>query len=176
MTKIVQIGDTVLRKIADEVPVSEISSAKIQKILTDMKDALDAEPDGAALAAPQIGVPLRIFIISSRVFGPESSHKASQKEPRYVYINPVIVKRSGKKMLMDEGCLSVRGKYGTIKRSKNATVEAYDEFGNKFTRGAGGLLAQAYQHECDHLEGRLFIDGANEVWNVAHHDHTQTEE
>jgi len=68
--------------------------------------------------------------------------------------------------VVDEGCLSVRGIYGNIERSKNATIKAYDENGNKFVRGAGGLLAQAFQHECDHLEGTLFIDNAKETWKV----------
>lgn len=172
MAEIVQIGHKVLREVAQEVPVSEIQSPEIQKILLDMKTALDAEPDGAALAAPQIGLALRIFILSEKVFGPQSSHEASSKDPHFVYINPVITKKAGKKILLDEGCLSVRGKYGNIKRSTHATIEAYDEFGQKFTRGAGGLLAQAFQHECDHLEGKLFIDTAKDVWYVAPPDRT----
>lgn len=166
MKKIVQVGDAVLRKKAQEVPVSEITSPKIQGILEDMRKALEGAPDGAALAAPQIGVSLRIFILAKKVFGPDSAHEAASKDPHFVYINPVIKKKSGKKILMDEGCLSVRGRYGNIKRSTHATIEAYDEFGQKFTRGAGGLLAQAFQHECDHLEGMLFVDGAKETWLV----------
>ncbi len=166
MCKIVQIGDDVLRQKAEEVSLSDIGGTKIKKVLADMKKALDIEPDGAALAAPQIGVPLRMFILSSRVFGPDSERGSSGTPIPLVYINPVIIKKSGKKTLMDEGCLSVRGKYGNVKRSKNATVEAYDEYGNKFTRGAGGLLAQAFQHECDHLDGALFIDKAEDVWEV----------
>jgi peptide deformylase len=167
MCKIVQLGEhDALRQKAKEIPVSEINTPKVQKILADMKDALDGEPDGAALAAPQIGLPLRIFILSEKVFGPESKHEAAGKNIPLVYINPVIIKRSAKKAVVDEGCLSVRGKYGNIERSKNAIVEAYDEKGNKFTRGAGGLLAQAFQHECDHLDGVLFVDNAVETWDV----------
>jgi len=166
MKEVVQVGHKVLRQVAEEVPVEEILSQKIQNILKEMKESLDAEPDGAALAAPQIGLPLRIFILSSKIFGKDSEHSAASKDPHLVYINPVIKKCSGKKKLMDEGCLSVRGKYGNIKRSKNATIEAYDEHGKKFVRGAGGLLAQAFQHECDHLEGMLFIDEAEGIWEV----------
>ncbi|KKS85385.1 MAG: hypothetical protein UV60_C0008G0007 [Parcubacteria group bacterium GW2011_GWA2_43_11] len=172
MSKIVQIGDTVLRQVAEEIPVSDITGTKIQRILKDMKDTLDAEPDGAALAAPQIGLPLRIFILSTKVFGPESAHAIVGRDSHYVFINPVIVKKSGKKTLMDEGCLSVRGKYGNIKRSTHATIEAYDERGVKFRRGSGGLLAQAFQHECDHLEGKLFIDRALDMWHVKQSDQT----
>ncbi len=166
MRKIVQVGNEVLRQVAKEVPVNEIGSEKIQGIITDMKDTLDSERDGAALAAPQIAVSLRIFILATSVFGHDGPHEVSAKNPHLVFINPVIIKRSKKLATVDEGCLSVRGKYGNIMRSKNATIEAYDEHGNKFIRGAGGLLAQAFQHECDHLDGTLFTDNAKEVWEV----------
>ena len=165
---VVQIGEKVLRTVAQEIPLEEIRGDKIQSILKAMKEALDTEPDGAALAAPQIGVPLRIFILSKRVFTAHSdSEKGIAKEcSNLVYINPVIQKRSRTKRAMDEGCLSVRGKYGTIVRSTNITIEAYDEHGVKFSRGAGGLMAQAFQHETDHLNGTLFIDNAKDVWEV----------
>jgi peptide deformylase len=166
MKDIVQTGAPVLRTTADEVSPVDMTSPRIRAILADMKEVLDAEPDGAALAAPQIGVPLRIFIISERVFGATSEHEEASKDPHFVFINPVIVKRSRKKEILDEGCLSVRGKYGHVERCTNITVEAYDEHGTRFKRGAGGLLAQAFQHEIDHLEGTLFIDKATEVWDV----------
>ncbi len=171
MPTIVQKGHPVLREKAREVVATEFGSDKLKNILADMKAALDAEPDGAALAAPQIGLPLRIFIISERVF---SHHPDTEKEPKkqhLIYINPVLVRRAREKQLMEEGCLSVRGKYGKIARSVRATVRAYDEHGKPFTRGASGLLAQAFQHECDHLDGTLFIDNAADVWDVPHeHD------
>jgi len=166
MQEIVQTGTKVLRAIAAEVPNADIGSARLNAILADMKEALDAEPDGAALAAPQIGVSLRIFIISERVFGATSEHEEASKDPHFVFINPKIVKRSRKKEQMDEGCLSVRGKYGHVVRATNITVEALDESGKLFRRGAGGLLAQAFQHEIDHLDGTLFIDKATELWDV----------
>lgn len=166
MKPIVQKDDPVLRGTAANVPVEEITSPKIQSVLKDMKEALDAEDDGAALAAPQIAVPLRIFILSERVFGPASSHEAASRDPHLVFINPKIVKCSKRRHVVDEGCLSVRGKYGTIERATNVTIEAYDEHGKKFRRDAGGLMAQAFQHETDHLDGTLFIDGAKELWDV----------
>jgi peptide deformylase len=166
MSPIVQVGESVLRRKADEVPVTDITSPAIQNILKDMEEVLLNEPDGAALAAPQIGVPLRIFVLSRRVFAEDSTHEAASKDPHFVFINPVIIKRSKHKKQLDEGCLSVRGRYGTIVRNSNVTVRAFDEHGHPFTRGAGGLLAQAFQHECDHLEGVLFIDKAKETWEV----------
>jgi peptide deformylase len=165
---IVQVGEKVLRTVAQEIPITEIRGEKIQSILKMMKETLSAEPDGAALAAPQVGLPLRIFILAERVFTPHTQDETEgpKKGPNLVYINPVIRKRSKTKRAMDEGCLSVRGKYGTIVRSTNVTIEAYDEHGVKFTRGAGGLMAQAFQHETDHLNGALFIDTAQDVWEV----------
>lgn len=166
MKPIVQNGNPVLRSTAEPVPTKDIPTERIQSILRDMRDALDREPDGAALAAPQIGVPLRIFIISERVFGSDSDHPEASRDPHFVFINPKIVRVSRRSKAVDEGCLSVRGRYGTIVRHTNATVEAYDEHGNQFTRGAGGLLAQAFQHECDHLDGTLFIDNADKLWDI----------
>lgn len=166
MKQVVQVGNTVLRQTAAEVPVADITGTYIQGILKDMEKTLDAEPDGAALAAPQIGVSLRIFMLSRRVFAEDSTHEAAAKDPHFVFINPAIIKRSKYKKRLEEGCLSVRGKYGTIMRHANVTVRAYDEHGTLFTRGAGGLLAQAFQHECDHLDGRLFIDNATDLWDT----------
>jgi peptide deformylase len=166
MSTIVQVGNPVLRQQAAEVPVADIVTPHIQSIIADMERTVAHEPDGAALAAPQIGVPLRIFVLSRRVFSSESEHEAASNDPHFVFINPVIIKRSKRKVSLDEGCLSVRGRYGTIVRNSNVTVRAYDEHGQLFTRGAGGLLAQAFQHECDHLDGTLFIDGAKETWEV----------
>jgi len=166
MKTIVQSGEPVLRAVAHEVPLADITSLRIKKVLTDMQNVLDAEPDGAALAAPQIGVPLRIFVLSRRVFAHDSTHTAASKDPHFVFINPTIIKRSKRRVPLEEGCLSVRGTYGSIERHANVTVRAYDEGGNLFTRGAGGLLAQAFQHECDHLDGTLFTDHALKVWSV----------
>jgi peptide deformylase len=169
--KITQKGEPVLREIAKEVELDKISSSKIQKILADMKTALAEQEDGVAIAAPQIGVPLRIFVVSKRadiiMKGIEKiTQEEMEKLPDSVYINPEIIKISRQKMVMDEGCLSVRYLYGQVKRAEKATITAYDENGKKFTRGGSGLLAQIYQHEIDHLNGVLFIDKASDVVEV----------
>jgi len=160
---IVQIGHPVLRERAQEVPIEEITSPRIQSILKRMKEILAAEPHGAALAAPQIGVPLRIFVVSHRILEQKEGGPPPQD---LVCINPRIIKLARKKVRMDEGCLSVRGVYGYALRSPRATVEAYNERGERFVRGAGGILAQAFQHEIDHLNGILFVDHALELWEV----------
>jgi len=184
MKKIIQKENKVLRGISKTVPIDEIKSLKIQKILTDMKEALEYQEDGVAIAAPQIDVPLRIFVVSHRAFdihggtdsgetekvGPFSSEKGptfSEAKPEdLVFINPEIVKLSKKTEWLEEGCLSVRWLYGNVRRSTNATVRAYNEKGEQFTRGAGGLLAQIFQHEIDHLNGILFIDKAEDIEEI----------
>jgi peptide deformylase len=163
MLEIVQNPNTTLRKKAKEVPIKDIKSPKIKAVLKKMSIALDKEEHGAALAAPQIGESLRIFIVSGKLMTKAKDVEAKIL-PDQIYINPVITKLSKKKKKMDEGCLSVRSKYGQVTRSLNATIEAYSESGEKFTRGAGGLLAQIFQHEVDHLNGILFIDKAENLW------------
>lgn len=173
MVKIVQKDDPVLRKIAKEVPIDEIGSKKIQKIIQDMQTALDSCDDGVAIAAPQIGIPLRIFMVSPKAFLKETEVLTNievKKLKHPVFINPKILKLSSKTAKMDEGCLSVRGIFGKVRRSEKATIEAYDETGKKFTRGASGLLAEIFQHEIEHLEGILFIDSAKELYQILNDD------
>lgn len=160
MVAIVQNGDPVLRGNAAPVPDEWFGTPKLAQMLRDMEAALDAEPDGVALAAPQIALPYRIFIVRyDRMLPPLESGQQRPVE-RGTYINPQIIKRSRKKSPVDEGCLSVRGIYGKAVRHEQATVRAKDAFGKTFERGGGGILAQAFQHEIDHLNGILFIDHA----------------
>ncbi|MEI6480019.1 MAG: peptide deformylase [bacterium] len=163
MVKIVQKEDPVLRQVAQEVPVDEIITPKIQKIIADMKKALASQDDGVAIAAPQIGVPLRIFVMSGKAVDIAKKTTGNIDE---VYINPIITKISKDRKMVDEGCLSVRYLYGKMKRATRATVEAYNEKGEKFSRGASGLIAQIFQHETDHLDGILFIDNAKSIRDV----------
>jgi len=178
--KILQKNEPVLRKVALEVPLKDIRSAKINKIIESMREAMNTEEDAVAIAAPQIGESLRIFVVSGRAVSlPKASEKqktsvkksdrkevmATDREGAsdIIFINPVIVKTSRKKAVMQEGCLSVRWLYGKVPRSEKVTIRALDEKGNEFVRGAAGLLAQIFQHESDHLDGILFIDKAEDV-------------
>ncbi|MFA5936259.1 MAG: peptide deformylase [Candidatus Paceibacterota bacterium] len=171
MKEIVQKENKVLYKQAKEILVSEIASLKIKKIIKEMSSALKSQSDGVAIAAPQIGYPLSIFVISGKIFhkdfvkGEEEFKKVPAKEiPKdLVFINPKILKLSKEKEWLMEGCLSVRWLYGKTHRSKKAIITAYDEKGKKFQRGASGLLAQIFQHETDHLKGILFIDHAKDI-------------
>lgn len=163
MPKIVQKEDPVLRGKAEEVPAKDIKSARIKKIISEMKKALSGQPDGVAIAAPQIGVPLRIFVVSGKILDYLSPLPEGKTHKDETFINPKILKLSREKEMMEEGCLSVRYLYGKVKRSKKATLRAFTENGEKIERGAVGLLAQIFQHETDHLEGVLFTDTAKDV-------------
>ena len=165
MTSIIQKENPTLRKVAQAVSEKEIGSTKLRKILDRMISALEGEEDGVAIAAPQIDQSLRIFIISHKVFDIIKKYKDKEIKDM-IFINPKIIKLSKDKEMVEEGCLSVRYLYGKVLRSKRATVEATDEYGNHFTMGASGLLAQIFQHETDHLDGKLFIDTAEGVEEV----------
>ena len=165
MIKIVQREDSVLREKARALNVEEIKSDKIQKIISDMKIALSKESDGIALAAPQIGIPLQIFIISDELLAlADKSYKKTGVD--LVFFNPKITKLSKDKVSVEEGCLSVRWLYGVTKRSTKASISYLDENGIKRERGGSGILAQTFQHECDHLNGILFTDIAQELWEM----------
>ncbi|MCI5108314.1 MAG: peptide deformylase [Candidatus Pacebacteria bacterium] len=165
MREIVQIGENeILRGKAKEVPIDQIKTPRVQAVLSDMKKALDSQDDGVAIAAPQIGVPLRIFIVSGKTYN--LLHDDEKEYPHEVYINPEIINSSREKEQMEEGCLSVRGKYGKVTRPTKTTVKAYNEEGEEFTRGGSGLLSQIFQHETDHLDGVLFVDKATDIENL----------
>ena len=155
MAKIVQSPHKTLRGIAEAVKKSDITSEAFLSMIENMKKALHGEDDGVAIAAPQIDVPLRVFIVSQKAL--------PKADDDMVFINPEITKLGRKKEAMSEGCLSVRWKYGLVKRSTTATVKALNMQGNEFVMSGKGLLAQIFQHETDHLNGVLFIDKATDV-------------
>lgn len=165
MAKLVPEEHPVLHQIAEEVPQGDIQSAKIGKVLKDMKAALlsyNVEGFNAvAIAAPQIGIPLRIFMVH------DTSENRSEDAtlPEIIAINPKITKLSKTRKTVGEGCLSVPEYYGTVNRAKQATLRAFNEKGEEYERGASGLLAQIFQHEVDHLDGTLFTDRAERVWH-----------
>src|SRR3989338_2069725 len=176
----------VLRKIAGDLPITEIGSKRIQSLIKEMKALLSNEKFGVALAAPQVGEPLRLFVISVRALArggrnaPDEPLRQAQGKPEnnlppppvpskvegdQVYINPKLMKMSRGKSPKHEGCLSIRGKWGVVPRAEKATMRAYDENGAQFTRGASGFLAHIFQHELDHLEGILYTDKATELYD-----------
>ena len=138
-------GDSVLHRPA--TPVAEFTP-DIDRLITDMTETMYAAP-GIGLAAPQVGVPLRIFVIDISI----------GRDPNglIVMVNPEFVERDGMQ-LEEEGCLSVPGFNATVVRPQRAVVKGLDREGNPQQIEGNGLLARAFQHEMDHLDGTLFVD------------------
>ncbi|QQG37509.1 MAG: peptide deformylase [Candidatus Kaiserbacteria bacterium] len=168
--------NSALRKKAAAIARAEIESPTIKKLIEEMKKLLAKEEYGVALAAPQVGEAIRLFIVSGRALargsrnapdeiGGDVEKPETPPLPDQVYINPEILKISRTKRLKHEGCLSVRGKWGEVMRAEKATIRAYDEHNRAFTRGASDFLAHIFQHEMDHLEGILYIDKAAKIYD-----------
>ncbi len=143
--KIVQVGDDVLRKKCFEVTDF---GEKTWQLLDDMRDTLK-KAEGAGLAAPQVGVLRKIFVVDV-------------DDKYYEMINPVILSQSGKQYGV-EGCLSVRGRWGDVERPKKVTVKYQDRYGKFNTLTAEDFLAKAISHENDHLYGIIYIDKADNL-------------
>ena len=142
---IVEVGDPVLREKARRVPNI---TPNVLKLLDNMAETMyDAQ--GVGLAAPQVGVSKRIVVIDVG-------------DGLIELINPEIIHREGTEADF-EGCLSIPGIRGEVKRAAKVAVKAMDRTGSVITREGDGLLARAFQHELDHLEGVLFIDKAENL-------------
>lgn len=150
--KVVQVGDEVLRQKCQAV---KAFNADLRLLLNDMKETVRAE-QGAGLAAPQIGLPLRVVVIDV-------------EEGYYELINPVILSQKGEQV-GPEGCLSVKGRQGTVKRPKKVKIEYRDANGRKHTLTAEDFFARAVCHELDHLDGVLYIDKADELYDISAED------
>lgn len=170
MVAIVKNPNPVLRAHAHKVSHAQIGSPELTKVIADMKQALSKERHGVAIAAPQIGVSLRLFVVAAQVFAIQNEEDYDPaKHSDRVYINPEIISRSRKHSLMNEGCLSVAGEsgsmlWGEVARAEKVRLSALDEHGKKHLVGASGLLAQVFQHEVDHLDGILYIDKAAQLY------------
>jgi peptide deformylase len=145
---VVQTGEPVLREISAEV---KTFGKDLFALLDDMKDTVRAER-GAGLAAPQVGVGLRVVVIDV-------------EEGFFELVNPVIVSVKGSQT-GPEGCLSVKGKQGTVTRPNKVKAEFQDRFGRKHKLTCEGFFARAVCHELDHLDGKLYTDIAEELYDV----------
>ena len=144
--KILKVGDSTLRKVCR--PVDTVTP-RICTLLDDMIDTMRAA-DGVGLAAPQVGVLRRVVVIET------------PDEGLFELINPKIIAYSGEQ-ITDEGCLSVPGRCGTTRRPMHVTVRAMNRKGESFDVTGSGLLAKAFCHEIDHLDGKLYIDIATDM-------------
>ena len=143
--RILKFGESGLHRAAEDVSAV---TPDILTLLDDMAESMYAAP-GVGLAAPQVGIPLRIFIVDLSV-GKSSGELIE-------FINPVFVEREGMQ-LEEEGCLSVPGFEATVARPARAVVRGLDRHGHEQIREGTGLLARAFQHEMDHLDGTVFVD------------------
>jgi peptide deformylase len=143
--RILKYGDDVLHQQA--LPVDEVTG-DVHRLIDDMIETMYAAP-GIGLAAPQVGVPVRIFVIDLSV--------GREPDGLMVMINPSFVERDGMQ-LEEEGCLSVPEFNATVVRPSHVVVKGLDRSGTEYQRVGDGLLARAFQHEMDHLDGTLFVD------------------
>lgn len=141
--KILKVGDETLRRVSR--PVDTVTP-RVRTLLDDMIQTMRAA-NGVGLAAPQVGVLRRIVVIET------------EEDGLIELINPKIIAYSGEQE-GEEGCLSIPGRWGITRRPMHVTVRAMDRNGNTFDKTGSGLLAKAFCHEIDHLDGKLYIDCA----------------
>lgn len=151
--RVTKYGEDILRQKLKPVDFKTIEPL-LPKLLKDMEDTCLAVR-GVGLAANQIGLDYRLAVILI----PESD-KENAPLKRYVIINPEIVSMRGEK-IEEEGCLSLPGLWAEVKRATDVTLKYIDENGQEQVKRARGLLAKAFQHEVDHLDGKLFVDLVN---------------
>ena len=146
---IVLYGSSVLRKKADEIKRDEID---VKKLSDDMFETME-NADGIGLAAPQIGISKRIFVVDGTMLEDEK-----MKNFKKVFINPTIISESGEDWGFEEGCLSIPNIRENISRKTDIEITYFDENWNQFTEHFDGMRARVIQHEYDHIQGKLFTD------------------
>ncbi|MBV8148127.1 MAG: peptide deformylase [Candidatus Eremiobacteraeota bacterium] len=149
--EIVKDGHPSLRKIAKKVGAKEVAQPLFQQLIDDLFETMYAAP-GVGLAAPQVGVSKRLFVMDVH----DDEHGPA------VVINPKI-EAAEEEVELTEGCLSVPGLVGEIVRFKHVAISGFDRNGNKIRLEGEGLFAQCLQHEIDHLDGVLYIDKARNL-------------
>jgi peptide deformylase len=161
--KIVQVGEPVLRQRARPLLQEEIALPETQQLIVWMHETMRDAP-GVGLAAPQVGLPLQLAVIEDRpeyskdIASDRLKERERQSVPFQVLINPRIVEQSEEQVEFFEGCLSLTGFSALVKRSRQVTVEYWDESGQPHRLEAQGWYARILQHEIDHLYGHLYID------------------
>jgi peptide deformylase len=155
--EIVTIPNSVLRRKARKVTDF---GPDLQTLIDDMVETMHAAP-GVGLAAPQIDVSLRVILVE---YGDDEDESVPLK--LYTVVNPEIIRSSDESEVAAEGCLSVVGYAGEVKRSLAVTVKGLNRRGQPLRIKAEGWMARIFQHEIDHLDGVLFIDRAERVWKV----------
>ncbi len=150
--KVLHSPDKELRVVSKPVAVDRAASPDMKALIEDLKITMKKE-NGIGIAAPQVGVHERVIIV-------DMNNKPT------AFINPEISEKSFKLVDSEEGCLSVPGQWGLVKRHRSVTVKALDTHGNPVSFKVTGLIAIIFQHEVDHLDGVLFIDRAEALTDV----------
>jgi peptide deformylase len=150
---ILRMGDPRLLQVAQ--PVEKFATAELRALIADMFDTMLAA-DGAGLAAPQIGVPLRVVIFGSADDSPNPRYPDEDPVPRTILVNPVLQPLSDEMEDGWEGCLSVPGLRGVVPRHRRLHYRGFDPDGRRIERTVEGFHARVVQHECDHLDGILY--------------------
>jgi peptide deformylase len=150
--KICLYGDPVLRKHCEEV---KLFDDEFKQLIRDMIDTTLQSRTGVAIAAPQIGVPLRVFVFC--LWDNDAKGNPVYERPK-VYANPKILSHSDEEVFYDEGCLSIPGIRAEVKRPRTILIEAQNENGTVFQEELTDFPARAFLHENDHLNGVLFLD------------------
>jgi len=155
---IVAYGDPVLKKKAKEI---EKTYPKLEELLSNMFETM-YEAHGVGLAAPQIGLPIRIFLVDTEPFSEDDQLSESEREQlkgfRKVFINATILEETGEEWAFTEGCLSIPDIREDVFRNETITIRYWDENFTEHTETYDGLVARVIQHEYDHIEGILFTD------------------
>lgn len=136
----------------------QFTRGEFSKLILEMRKIMKSA-NGIGLSANQIGLPYRLFV------GQVPPIRGGENKI-YCILNPEIEKASSEKVFAEEGCLSVHGTYGSVERAEKVTLKGFDKFGKPQKIKAWGLLARMFQHEVDHLEGKLFLDRAKKVYKV----------
>ena len=157
LRKIVTLPDPVLRRKARKVTDF---GADLQNLIDDMVETMRDAP-GVGLAAPQVGVSLRVIVVE---YGDEEDESLPPK--LYTVVNPEIARFSNDSETGNEACLSIPGFVGDVNRSLAVTIKGQSRHGQSLRIKASGWLARIFQHEIDHLDGVLFIDRADRVWKA----------
>jgi peptide deformylase len=151
--KVARIGNPIVRAAASPVAEKAIRSADIQRLIDDMIETMH-EYDGVGLAAPQIHVGLRLAVIEV----PSEDERAETAVPLMVVINPVVTPLGDETAVGWEGCLSIPDLRGEVPRFMRLRLDARDRDGKAYAVEATGFFARVIQHECDHLDGSVYLD------------------
>lgn len=167
--KVARIGNPVVRARAKNVPPAMIRTPDFQRFLDDLVETMH-EYDGVGVAAPQVHVSLRVAVLEV----PKGDGRGGKGGvPLTILINPVVTLLSKKRRLDIEGCLSVPDLRGMVPRSEKIRLEALGREGRPYTLTATGFHARVIQHECDHLDGYVYLDRMTDMKSLGFLDETQ---